>query len=162
MVCDLAHLQRIAPALAVDDQWKKLLTQAFEHAFSWCGFGAKTAVGYGAMERDRVAEARAAQAQAQQETDARLAALTPNLREIEEFKQAMTRRFTELNGRWDRQNTGFHQKAQQLAKKAHEGEGWTPEEKCAAADAITEWLPKVIEKIDKDALKKLKLSALRT
>ena len=32
---------------------------AFEHAFAWLGFGAKTAVGYGAMEEDpAVAESR--------------------------------------------------------------------------------------------------------
>jgi len=29
--------------------WKKLLRAAFDHAFEWLGFGAKTAVGYGAM-----------------------------------------------------------------------------------------------------------------
>jgi CRISPR-associated protein Cmr6 len=34
--------------------WKALLQSAFEHAFQWLGFGAKTAVGYGAMDhRDR-------------------------------------------------------------------------------------------------------------
>lgn len=30
--------------------WKPLLQAAFEHAFTWLGFGAKTAVGYGAMQ----------------------------------------------------------------------------------------------------------------
>lgn len=49
--CDLAHLSRIAPELAANGTWKTLLTKAFEHAFDWLGFGAKTAVGYGAMER---------------------------------------------------------------------------------------------------------------
>jgi len=47
--CDLAHLNRIAPELAAGGQWKALLAVAFEHAFQWLGFGAKTAVGYGAM-----------------------------------------------------------------------------------------------------------------
>lgn len=37
--------------------WKNLLNAAFEHAFDWLGFGAKTAVGYGAMARDQAAEA---------------------------------------------------------------------------------------------------------
>lgn len=50
--CNLAHLNRIAPHLIQNDQWKTLLTAAFEHAFKWLGFGAKTAVGYGAMQSE--------------------------------------------------------------------------------------------------------------
>jgi hypothetical protein len=73
----------------------------------------------------------------------------------------MAQRFAQLNGKLDRQNTEYHQKAQKLARDARESDGWTLEEKSAAADAITEWLPKVVERIDKDALKKLKLAALR-
>ena len=49
VVCDLPFLRRTAPELADGDRWKALLKQAFEHAFDWLGFGAKTAVGYGAM-----------------------------------------------------------------------------------------------------------------
>lgn len=54
VVCDRAHLGRLAPALLENGadgkpQWQDLLTTAFEHAFEWLGFGAKTAVGYGAM-----------------------------------------------------------------------------------------------------------------
>lgn len=48
--CDLAHLNRMVPTLAADGKWKDLLAAAFEHAFQWLGFGAKTAVGYGAMD----------------------------------------------------------------------------------------------------------------
>lgn len=59
VVCDRAHLKRLAkepngaPDLLADGptHWKTLLAAAFEHAFSWLGFGAKTAVGYGAMKR---------------------------------------------------------------------------------------------------------------
>lgn len=50
--CDLPRLQRLAPTLAEGDAWKKLLQAAFEHAFEWLGFGAKTAVGYGAMQSE--------------------------------------------------------------------------------------------------------------
>lgn len=32
--------------------WQILLELAFEHAFQWLGFGAKTSIGYGAMQRD--------------------------------------------------------------------------------------------------------------
>ncbi|GAB4403089.1 MAG: hypothetical protein OHK0048_21610 [Rhodoferax sp.] len=58
VTCDLDHLNRLAPDLAANDRWKVLLTAAFAHAFEWLGFGAKTAVGYGAMQ------AQAASAQA--------------------------------------------------------------------------------------------------
>lgn len=51
VVCDLERLKRVAPAMLAEDRWKKLLEAAFQHAFDWLGFGAKTAVGYGAMRR---------------------------------------------------------------------------------------------------------------
>lgn len=47
--CDRPFLARLAPDLAQDSRWKTLMEAAFAHAFSWLGFGAKTAVGYGAM-----------------------------------------------------------------------------------------------------------------
>ncbi|CRI66793.1 conserved hypothetical protein [Thiocapsa sp. KS1] len=49
--CDRPFLARLAPDLAKEDRWRSLIETAFEHAFLWLGFGAKTAVGYGAMER---------------------------------------------------------------------------------------------------------------
>lgn len=51
VTCDTLHLERTAPDLAKDGHWKQLMQGAFEHAFRWLGFGAKTAVGYGAMRR---------------------------------------------------------------------------------------------------------------
>ncbi|MCS1412224.1 MAG: hypothetical protein M2R45_05429 [Verrucomicrobia subdivision 3 bacterium] len=41
-----------APDLGANERWKDLLMAAFEHAFDWCGFGAKTSVGYGQMKFD--------------------------------------------------------------------------------------------------------------
>jgi len=38
------------------EKWRKLLQVAFTHAFDWLGFGAKTAVGYGAMRVDKSAD----------------------------------------------------------------------------------------------------------
>lgn len=35
---------------SLKDQWRTLLDRAFSHAFEWVGFGAKTSVGYGAMQ----------------------------------------------------------------------------------------------------------------
>ena len=49
ITCNTALLARHAPALAKNESWKSLLQAACQHAFEWLGFGAKTAVGYGAM-----------------------------------------------------------------------------------------------------------------
>lgn len=60
VVCDERHLARLTqkreggPDLLQKGGdgkplWQKLIEAAFEHAFQWLGFGAKTAVGYGAM-----------------------------------------------------------------------------------------------------------------
>ena len=75
--CDLAHLQRLAPDLAENHRWQTLLTAAFEHAFEWLGFGAKTAVGYGAMQsqaqrerEQRRQQERAAQVKAEEKAQA--------------------------------------------------------------------------------------------
>lgn len=88
--CDLPFLTRLAPELACEDHWQSLLAAAFMHAFQWLGFGAKTAVGYGAMrvdeaarqQRVRQAEAQRAQAAAQ-ERQQRLAQMNPEQREAE-------------------------------------------------------------------------------
>ncbi|MEW6133061.1 MAG: type III-B CRISPR module RAMP protein Cmr6 [Pseudomonadota bacterium] len=69
VVCDLAHLNRIAPQLAENDQWKTLLAAAFEHAFQWLGFGAKTAVGYGAMASDAMRRAKEEEMAARREAE---------------------------------------------------------------------------------------------
>lgn len=90
-----------------------------------------------------------------------LSTLSPNMRRIEEFKADFATRVERIRGRLDKQNTLYHDKARSLAKDALEAPDWTADEKRAAADAIAEWLPRVVERIDKDQLKKLKLGALR-
>lgn len=105
------------------------------------------------------AEARAAREEA--ERQARLAAMTPNLQRIEEFIAYGSQRVEQLRGGKERLNADFHNRARKLAQEALEGTDWTAEEKRAVANAIAEWLPRVVEKIDKDQLKKLKLSSLR-
>lgn len=57
VICDRPFLARLAADLAEGGAWKTLLEAAFTHAFDWLGFGAKTAVGYGAMRRDLEREA---------------------------------------------------------------------------------------------------------
>lgn len=93
---------------------------------------------------------------------AAMAAMTANLRLVEEFKDACSRRLGELRGGKERLNEGIHNRARQIARTALESPDWTAGEKLAAAIAIEEWLPKLIERIDmKDERKKLKLSALK-
>ncbi len=46
------------------DTWRELIRAAFNHAFEWGGFGAKTAVGYGALETPEIRQKREAEAKA--------------------------------------------------------------------------------------------------
>ncbi|HWP84877.1 MAG TPA: type III-B CRISPR module RAMP protein Cmr6 [Terriglobia bacterium] len=61
-------------------RWRKLLDAAFERAFAWLGFGAKTAVGYGAMRPVSSLSAGITSQQGQQL--AKTPALTPEERAI--------------------------------------------------------------------------------
>ncbi|MDO8275698.1 MAG: type III-B CRISPR module RAMP protein Cmr6 [Serpentinimonas sp.] len=166
VVCDCPRLERLAPDLAANERWKALLTQAFEHAFTWLGFGAKTAVGYGALSRNTQAEADEAQAQVQAhaaaEQAAKMASLSANERQIAAFAQACQSRFEQLRGSRENPNTEIHAKARALAKAALEGpDDWTADEKHAAAAALAEWVPKVVNVDWKDERKKLKLAVLK-
>jgi CRISPR-associated protein Cmr6 len=94
--CDLRLLRRRDESLAAADRWQALMQAAFRHAFEWLGFGAKTAVGYGAMAPDpaarqkRESEAAAQRSRAHAEAEAaRLDALTPEDRQFEEAKAAV-------------------------------------------------------------------------
>lgn len=182
VVCDLAFLRRLAPALAENDPatgkpcWQALMTAAFEHAFQWLGFGAKTAVGYGAMRRDAEAEARAEEARAEKEAEAqrqreeaartaRRATLSENEQRIEDFIESARKRHDQLRGGREKPNTGVHSLAQQVVRDALGGD-WSTNERRALAEAIEEWLPKLVERFDrkddwKEARKKLKLQQLK-
>lgn len=163
-LCDTTRLAHLAPDLAHNDRWKALLTAAFEHAFAWLGFGAKTAVGYGAMARDTATEVKQQQARAEAEAAAaraqKMAELSDNQRVIEEYVLACQSRFDTLRGKKDKPNTEFHAKARALAQAA-QGDGWSAEDKRAAAEALALWLPQIVAVDMKDERKKLKLAALR-
>ncbi len=177
VTCDTRHLERLAPELGATDKdgqprWKALMHAAFAHAFEWLGFGAKTAVGYGAMQRDDAAEQRRAEeeearARAEEEArqraaeEARRATLSERMRAVEAFVDAMRQRSMALRGGKERLNENAHRAARDLARDARAPE-WTPEEKRAAADAIETWLPRVVEGIDvKQARRDLGLRTLR-
>ena len=78
VVCDGVHLARLTEGKgdgALDllaegpTHWKTLLTAAFEHAFEWLGFGAKTSVGYGAMATEAMRKTREEQQRARREAE---------------------------------------------------------------------------------------------
>jgi len=86
---------------SLKNSWPILLEAAFQHAFDWLGFGAKTAVGYGQFPSDALEKARAereaaarrrqeaaAKARAEAERLAKLAAMSPLDRAIEEIVAA--------------------------------------------------------------------------
>ncbi len=144
--CDLPFLQRLAAPLAEEGRWQLLLQGAFEHAFAWLGFGAKTAVGYGAMTEDEQARARreaeraevAAQAAAQAE-QARIASLAPEDRDwalaqpdLEQFRSEFEK--AKAAGAY---NPGgpFNQTRQTFVKKVL---GWAEGRSRAAAAALLE------------------------
>ena len=88
-----------------------MLQAAFEHAFDWLGFGAKTAVGYGAMHMDHAREAepreQAEKEAARRQREAALAAMSPVERDIVDIMESNSDNpaialFHELeDGRWD-------------------------------------------------------------
>lgn len=114
-----------------------------------------------AIEKAAQAAAQKIAAEKAAEEIARLAALSQNQRRVEELKVNFRKRAEQIASKPDKPNTAWHDKARALVKAAHEETGWTPSEKIALADAIEEWLPKVIQIDLKDERKKLKLAALR-
>ena len=87
--CDLIRLKHLSPQLHTGSLWKELLDAAFDRLFSWIGVGAKTSVGYGALERDTHAEnkrrERRVAEQAEVERQQELNKLPRIDREIKEF-----------------------------------------------------------------------------
>lgn len=71
----------------LDGGWRAPLQAAFELAFEWIGFGAKTAVGYGAMALDTEAQARvreeAEQEKREKREQERLASMSPLEQKLE-------------------------------------------------------------------------------
>ncbi|MDP2286253.1 MAG: type III-B CRISPR module RAMP protein Cmr6 [Pseudohongiella sp.] len=82
VTCDLHRLKLLAPELLNRHQWKSLLQAAFEHAFNWLGFGAKTAVGYGAFVEDPEAQKRREKQESRLAADAEEKARTERLAQL--------------------------------------------------------------------------------
>ena len=165
VVCNAARLEHpdhgLAPDLAHGQRWQTLLTAAFEHAFEWLGFGAKTAVGYGAMQVNARARHQRAQAQAEAAKAQHMASLSPAQQRIEAFVAELRTKHEQFPSYKEKPNAAFHNQARALAKAAHEGGDWSAGEKRQAAEAIETWLPMLVQVDIKDERKKLKLAALK-
>lgn len=114
-----------------------------------------------ARRQAEAAAAEQARVAAQAAHEAALAAMTENQRRVEAFVSMCVRRAEQLRGGKENPNAAIHNEARALVKAAQEGADWTINEKHAVADAIEEWLPKLVKVELKEERKKLKLSALR-
>jgi CRISPR-associated protein Cmr6 len=154
---------RLPATLKEGNRWRERLGAAFEHAFEWLGFGAKTAVGYGAMARDKAAEQRATQEAveraAQQKREAERSKMTAAQRMVDDYAERAQRRLALLKTKTKISEQDYGD-AHKLAQAAA-GADWTPQERNAAADAIEHWGPKLIALDLKDLRKRLGLAALR-
>lgn len=118
-----------------------------------------------AQRQAREAEAqRAAEAAERERKDAedakRRAEMSPALQEVEDFAAFMRKRQEEMRGGKTGVGQTDYQRAQALARKAMAGE-WNADERRAAADAIEQWLPQVVNIDARDTRKKLGLATLR-
>ena len=141
---------RIAPDLAREGRWKTFVTAAFEHAFAWCGFGAKTAVGYGAMQEDPAVAAERARRQAAEQAERerqakadRVASLSPDERAWEAHQPVIAKFqkvFDEAKSKPYQPGSAFDQERLNFMGKAL---AWTdPRSRGAAAELLAATLTK--------------------
>ncbi|WP_019570940.1 type III-B CRISPR module RAMP protein Cmr6 [Thioalkalivibrio sp. ALE11] len=155
VVCDKYRLTQLTPELAQGNRWQQLLAKAFEHAFDWLGFGAKTAVGYGAMtidrerqeqrrreehERREAAEREAIERRRQEEEAEAARRRQQEFEALPESEQALRELAAALEGfaglepPLDKSRHG--ELAGLLNKLDRKARGWTEAERHKAADAI--------------------------
>lgn len=143
-------------------RWKESLGEAFDHAFSWLGFGAKTAVGYGSLERNPQEQSdldmRIQRQREQEAAEAARAGKSAAQLRIADFVAWCQERAK--SGSKTRIGAQDYQEAQRLAEQAA-GSDWSAAEKAEAANAIELWGPQVIATDKKDLRKRLKLATLK-
>lgn len=152
--CNLALLERSARDLAQEERWKVLMHAAFGHAFNWLGFGAKTAVGYGAMQEDEAKNAERARQQTEQREQARRAAMSPEDLAFEENRLAVET----FRAVFEQARAGVYQPGQEFDSKRNEfirtATAWDEPRSCeAAADILQETLKWGVSKKGKERLK---------
>ena len=114
--CDLALLARTTPELAKNGQWKTLLQVAFAHAFEWLGFGAKTAVGYGAMKEDLAQKSVRQKEMEEQQEAARRNAMSEEDRLAEDHQKTIS----EFQGKFDLVEKTKYQPGSKFDNDRHE------------------------------------------
>lgn len=152
-----------AGAIAPDQIAQELenLWTALHNALQWLGAGAKTAIGFGVFAED-FSDRQARQASEQQAAQIeRTEHMTAAQKLIDAFVLELRTKHEEFPKFKEKSNGEFHKKANTLAKAAHEGSDWSAQDKSAAAAAIEEWLPKLVQIDIKDERRKLKLAALK-
>lgn len=125
--CDKAALPE-----SLRNNWQALLETAFQHAFDWLGFGAKTAVGYGQFPGDalQIAKLEREEAERQAQLTARAEAAARAEAELSESQRAIR----DLN-RWfdDDQSVKRKEPGGRLANRLNElfseALSWTREER---------------------------------
>lgn len=152
--CDLVLLERSAPALAEQEKWKHLLQAAFEHAFNWLGFGAKTAVGYGAMQEDASKRAAREEQLRQRQEAARRSTLSPEDRAYEEHEPVIEK-FREV---FNTASKGTYQPGQEFDSKRNlfidTAKGWEDQRsRLEAASLLEDSMKWGVSKKGKDRLK---------
>ena len=144
--CDPSRLNRTAGHLVQGERWKTLVEAAFEYAFDWLGFGAKTAVGYGAMRRDEGEEKKIRSECEERARQARLAQQTAEqarqkAKEHEERRAVMSPIDREIEDLFDARQDKAMSKTVFLIKLVEAGR-WKDSEKVEVAIRIKAWMRK--------------------
>jgi CRISPR-associated protein Cmr6 len=113
--------------------WKAVLGESFRHAFAWLGFGAKTAVGYGALKPDPKAEEERRRKAAEREEKERLSSLSEQGRQIE----ALRARLQNHQGKKQPVSGVLYQELNKLMKAALDTP-WPDAERMMLADLVDE------------------------
>lgn len=134
------------------ENWRNLIEQLFSYAFDWVGFGAKTSVGYGAMELDT---ARQQQLEVFKE-EMELAKMSEDQRSLQLLQQALE------DARQRGENTAGGPLSSQLTEILGKADEWPQDSKNLLADLAEQiygfvgWGPK-----KKKPQKKARLAKLR-
>ena len=150
---------------AVLQQELQDLWQALDYGLQYLGAGGKTAIGMGQMRRDEKEEKkfneRFNEIQQKKQREAELKSLSPAMQEVKAFINEFSdqhAQYVSINPNKptkQKLNGVLHNKARALTKKALESADWSTDEKRAAAEAIEEWLPKLVQIELKDVRKML-------
>lgn len=156
VVCDNEHLRRLtqnklegATDLLAADQshWKRLLEAAFQHAFEWLGFGAKTAVGYGRLHVIEESEQRRGSSYDQELAEREQAAATAAEQPEKEARAKRLDQVLESHRRTIKTFKGAQDKsALEAMLKNYDAMGLSPEERRLVSNQLMDALPKELRK----------------